>query len=96
MTTEDDSTRIAPDREEDVYALSPGYELRSYTIESELGAGGFGITYLARHRYLEDQWAAIKEYLPEGIAMRDARSRVLNSEDSNSVMRGVASQRGCL
>mgnify|MGYP000632766262 CR=1 FL=1 len=45
-------------------------------FDAELGAGGFGITYLAKHRYLEDIWVAIKEYLPDGAATRDSGSRV--------------------
>ncbi len=28
-------------------ALPPGYQLAEYTIESVLGHGGFGVTYLA-------------------------------------------------
>lgn len=58
-------------------ALPNGYVLQGrYVIEKQLGAGGFGITYLAKHRYLEDIWVAIKEYLPEGAAVRDETSRV--------------------
>ena len=58
-------------------ALPNGYVLQGrYVIEEKLGAGGFGITYLAKHRYLEDMWVAIKEYLPEGAAVRDESSRV--------------------
>jgi serine/threonine protein kinase len=58
-------------------ALPNGHVLQGrYLIEARLGAGGFGITYLAKHRYLEDLWVAIKEYLPEGAAVRDSSSRV--------------------
>ena len=58
-------------------ALPIGYVLQgTYVIEAQLGAGGFGITYLAKHRYLDDMWVAIKEYLPEGAAVRDESSRV--------------------
>ena len=58
-------------------ALPNGYILEGrYAIEAELGSGGFGITYLAKHRYLEDIWVAIKEYLPAGAATRDSESRV--------------------
>jgi serine/threonine protein kinase/tetratricopeptide (TPR) repeat protein len=53
-----------------VNALKPGARLHVYTIDSILGAGGFGITYKA----VEDttnRIVAIKEYLPLGLAMRD-------------------------
>lgn len=50
-------------------ALSTGYELAEYQIESVLGHGGFGITYLARDTAL-GALVAIKEYLPHEIATR--------------------------
>ncbi|NND91822.1 MAG: serine/threonine protein kinase [Granulosicoccus sp.] len=50
-------------------ALSPGYEILWYTIDSVLGQGGFGITYLAHDRNL-DRAVAIKEYLPTSFAYR--------------------------
>lgn len=66
-----------PDDSEEGNALPNGYILHErYVIESRLGSGGFGITYLAKHKYLEDIWVAIKEYLPEGAAVRDSSSRV--------------------
>jgi len=43
--------------------------LLEYRIESILGAGGFGITYLARDTLLEKE-VAIKEYLPVDLALR--------------------------
>ncbi len=43
--------------------------LLEYRIESILGAGGFGITYLARDTHL-DKDVAIKEYLPLDLALR--------------------------
>ena len=49
--------------------LPPGTELHWYRIDSVLGAGGFGITYLARDTNL-DQLVAIKEYLPRELATR--------------------------
>jgi hypothetical protein len=52
-----------------VLALPPGYELDGYRIERVLGAGGFGITYLAVEKLL-DRKLAIKEFLPTGIATR--------------------------
>ncbi|MDE6695673.1 MAG: serine/threonine protein kinase [Muribaculaceae bacterium] len=41
-----------------------------YIIERVLGQGGFGITYLATHSFLEKQ-VAIKEFFPSGFCVRD-------------------------
>lgn len=56
-------------------SLQAGYHLHWYHIERILGQGGFGITYLATDRNL-DQHVAIKEYLPIELAVRDQDSRV--------------------
>ncbi|MBM3373245.1 MAG: hypothetical protein FJY44_05160 [Betaproteobacteria bacterium] len=50
-------------------ALEAGTTLNEYRLESVLGAGGFGITYLARDVLL-DKPVAIKEYLPGDLALR--------------------------
>jgi len=50
-------------------ALHPGFKLHEYRIDSVLGQGGFGITYLATDVNLHAR-VAIKEYLPEEIAFR--------------------------
>jgi len=50
-------------------ALPPGFRLQEYTIESVLGSGGFGITYLATDRNLSCN-VALKEYLPLDLAAR--------------------------
>jgi len=50
-------------------ALPPGTMLFEYRVESALGAGAFGMTYLARDTHLEKQ-VAIKEYLPTELAVR--------------------------
>jgi serine/threonine protein kinase/HAMP domain-containing protein len=50
-------------------ALQPGFKLLEYRIDSVLGQGGFGITYLATDVHLNAR-VAIKEYLPEEIAFR--------------------------
>jgi len=50
-------------------ALAVGSTLGEYRVERVLGAGGFGITYLAWDRHLEKQ-VAIKEYLPGTLAVR--------------------------
>ncbi|MCG3201124.1 MAG: Serine/threonine-protein kinase PknD [Gammaproteobacteria bacterium] len=56
-------------------ALQPGYLLHWYRIDSVLGQGGFGITYLAHDTNL-DHAVAIKEFLPMEMAMRDADQSV--------------------
>lgn len=56
-------------------ALEPGYKLHWYEIQSVLGQGGFGITYLALDTNL-DRLVAIKEYLPSDFAVRDGDSSV--------------------
>src|SRR6185436_2654450 len=43
--------------------------LLEYRLESVLGAGAFGMTYLARDTHLDKQ-VAIKEYLPTDLAVR--------------------------
>ena len=57
-------------------ALEPGSSLAEYTLESVLGHGGFGITYLARDTSL-GSFVAIKEYLPQEIATRDKRGTMV-------------------
>lgn len=57
-------------------ALPPGYRLGEYAIESVLGKGGFGITYLARDIHLGSR-VAVKEMLPDGIATRVSNSMVV-------------------
>ena len=49
--------------------LAPGTRLGGLDIERVLGAGGFGVTYLARHERL-DTWRAVKEYLPRDWGTR--------------------------
>jgi serine/threonine protein kinase len=50
-------------------ALPLGSTLMEYRLQAVLGAGGFGITYLARDTNL-DKDVAIKEYLPGAFAVR--------------------------
>jgi serine/threonine protein kinase len=57
-------------------ALLTGHELQEYTIESVLGTGGFGITYLAHDQHLQRK-VAVKEYLPGEWATRGSASRVV-------------------
>jgi serine/threonine protein kinase len=55
--------------------LQSGFSILWYKIESVLGRGGFGITYLATDTNL-DQLVAIKEYLPNDFATRSSDSTV--------------------
>ncbi|MBF0371795.1 MAG: pentapeptide repeat-containing protein [Alphaproteobacteria bacterium] len=57
------------------YALPSGTMVDEYRIESVLGHGGFGITYLATDLNLESE-VAIKEYLPADMAVRDSAQSV--------------------
>ena len=50
-------------------ALPIGSMLMEYRLESVLGVGGFGITYLASDTLLEKQ-VAIKEYFPSSAVSR--------------------------
>ena len=55
---------------ENLLALPIGTELAGdYRIRQVLGAGGFGITYLAEEIPL-DRGVAIKEYFPSDFAAR--------------------------
>lgn len=50
-------------------ALPPGTALKEYLLQSVLGMGSFGITYLATDNYLQLK-VAIKEYFPASVAVR--------------------------
>jgi len=58
------------------FALPPGTLLMEYRVTGLLGAGAFGITYLARDAHL-DKDVAIKEYLPSAYAARAADGHVV-------------------
>ena len=67
----------------DIRALPMGYLLSDYRIESVLGQGGFGITYLAIDTMLNRR-VAIKEFFPRDCAVRDSTVTVKaagNQED---------------
>lgn len=59
--------------------LQPGMTLQNgkYIIERVLGAGGFGITYYARHTSL-DQHYAIKEFFIDGRCVRNTMRHTVN------------------
>jgi serine/threonine protein kinase/HAMP domain-containing protein len=75
-----DATRIAP-RTEPAHSASitlpPGFRLHEYRIDSVLGQGGFGITYLATDINLNTRFA-IKEYLPTDFATRNPDFSVMS------------------
>ena len=50
------------------HALPPGYQLDEYRIEHQLSLGGFSIVYLACDA--SKRFVAIKEYLPNSLALR--------------------------
>ncbi|MDB5812118.1 MAG: hypothetical protein JWN94_4240 [Betaproteobacteria bacterium] len=62
-------------------ALPQGYTLQEYRIESTLGIGGFGLTYLAIDVNLNLK-VAIKEYLPGELALRCEDQSVRSKSDS--------------
>jgi serine/threonine protein kinase len=60
-----------------------GPENDRYRIDSVLGPGGFGITYLARSLRL-DRDVAVKEYFPAEFAYRDGATTVRSAASSGS------------
>ena len=71
-------------------ALQPDYELHWYRIKSVLGQGAFGITYLA-HDINLDRSVAIKEYMPNQLAMRDSDQSIqpLSAEQQDDFKWGL-------
>jgi serine/threonine protein kinase len=61
--------------------LAQGIRLQEYRIERVLGAGGFGLTYLANDENLNLR-VALKEYLPNDIALRAEDNSVRPRDDS--------------
>ena len=62
-------------------ALPAGFKLGRYRLESILGSGGFGITYLAQDQSLNRR-VAIKELLPNDIATRVDGTTVVAKTES--------------
>ena len=59
-----------------IHALPSGYRIEEYELVRVLGSGGFGITYLGYDHHL-DKAVAIKEYLPNDLAVRADNQSVL-------------------
>lgn len=66
-------------------ALRVGTQLEGYKVQSVLGRGAFGITYLAIEEHL-NRLVAIKEYLPQDFAVRDETSTVKARTGSSGEM----------
>ncbi len=63
--------------------LSPGTMLKGrYQLGRVLGAGGFGITYLARDD--AGKLCAVKEYLPSMLAVRDSTTKKVYPSSSDN------------
>ena len=62
--------------------LPPGYRLHWYQLQSLLGDGGFGITYLGRDTNL-NQAVAIKEYFPKSLVRRGDDQHVVADNDTD-------------
>src|ERR1700722_4136931 len=73
-----DATNEPPKHKTDVDfdSLAVGAKIGRYEVQSILGQGGFGITYRARDEEL-DREVAIKEYLPQALAIRQDGITVL-------------------
>jgi len=73
-----------------LYALPRGALLHEYRVESVLGRGSFGITYLATDTLLAEQ-VAIKEYLPSDLAARFSDKTVgpKSEDDQENFQRGL-------
>ncbi len=63
-------------------ALPPGHRIAEYEIVRVLGAGGFGITYLAFDHQLDGP-VALKEYFPADLAARVDGDRVAVTAPTN-------------
>ena len=64
-------------------ALPVGYMLQNYRIESALGRGGFGITYLATEN-ITGRKVVIKENYPRGVATRESANYGVRAVDADN------------
>jgi serine/threonine protein kinase len=67
-------------------ALPVGFALAEYHIESVLGHGGFGITYLARDTTLRSL-VAIKEFFPQEVAERQGANAAIMPKPTREAVR---------
>ena len=66
--------------------LPGGFQLEEYTIDRQLSLGGFSIVYLATDP--DGTQVAIKEYLPNSLALRiDGSSRPVISTEHQGAFR---------
>lgn len=74
------------------HSLPANAMLREFRITRVLGAGGFGITYLAEDTHLKRN-VAIKEYFPTELAWREASTKVVPRTTQNEApfVKGVES-----
>ena len=73
-------TPASPERDD---ALAPGSRLDEFRIDSVIGASGFGLVYLAIDLGLQRR-VAIKEYLPDTLAVRDDDGQVRLRADAHA------------
>ncbi len=66
------------------HALPDGTRIENYEINGVLGLGGFGITYIAFDHSLQRD-VAIKEYLPDGLALRSSDGNTLTPVTKDSI-----------
>ena len=67
--------------DENRLALPVDYMLQEYRIEKVLGIGGFGVSYLAHDTNLNAK-VAIKEYLPNDLAVRNEETAAVLAKSS--------------
>jgi serine/threonine protein kinase len=75
MSDTDSPTIVLAAQETHILALPAGTRLQNYEIVSVIGQGSFGVTYRARDTRLHRD-VAIKEYLPDALAVRYAGASV--------------------
>jgi serine/threonine protein kinase len=71
----------ASGNDENRLSLPVGYMLQEYRIEKVLGIGGFGVSYLAHDTNLNSK-VAIKEYLPNDLAVRNEETAAVWAKSS--------------